>query len=105
MLILSGYISNAIILYDEEVKKQEFEDKNYDLIQKQLDYLLNEINKLKLKNLNPIQKEKLVIQENKVLALRNNLLVQKQKDISLEQNLLDASILIEEKAQIEKFTQ
>ncbi len=98
-------ISNAIILYDEEVKKQEFEDKNYDLIQKQLDYLLNEINKLKLKNLNPIQKEKLVIQENKVLALRNNLLVQKQKDISLEQNLLDASILIDDLNSLEEHLQ
>jgi hypothetical protein len=98
-------ISNTITLYDEEVKKQEFEDKNYDLIQKQIDYLLNEINKLKFKNLNTSQKEKLLIQENKILTLRNNLLVQKQKDISLEQNLLDASILIDDLNSLEEHLQ
>ncbi len=98
-------ISNTIDLYNEEVKKQEFEDKNYDLIQKQLDYLLNEINKLKIKNLNQSQKEKLVIQENKILTLRNNLLIQKQKDISLEQNLLDDSILIDDLNSLEEHLQ
>lgn len=98
-------ISNTIDLYNEEVKKQEFEDKNYDLIQKQLDYLLNEINKLKIKNLNQSQKEKLAIQENKILTLRNNLLIQKQKDISLEQNLLDASILIDDLNSLEEHLQ
>ena len=98
-------ISNTVTLYNEEVKKQEFEDKNYDLIQKQLDYLLDEINKLKLKNLNKPQKEKLLIQENKILTLRNNLLTQKQKDISLEQNLLDASILIDDLNSLEEHLQ
>ena len=98
-------ISSTVTLYNEEVKKQEFEDKNYDLIQKQLDYLLDEISKLKLKNLNKSQKEKLMIQENKILTLRNNLLVQKQKDISIEQNLLDASILIDDLNSLEDHLQ
>lgn len=98
-------ISNTISLYNEDVKKQEFEDKNYDLIQKQLDYLLNEINKLKFKNLNKSQKEKLSIQENKILTLRNDFLAQKQKDISLEQNLLDASILIDDLNSLEDHLQ
>lgn len=99
---LDEYIQNTTSLFEQESKKEELEDKNYDALEKQIDTLLNEINKLKLKNLSPTAKKKLLLQENKLLQLKDNLNLQKQKDIELEEANLEASILNEDLNALEK---
>jgi len=93
---MDDYIQKIVIIYNEEVKKEELEDKNYNLLENQIDALLNEISKLKLLNLKPILKTKLINQENSLVKLKKNLKLQKQKDINLEEANLDASILNED---------
>lgn len=99
---LDEYIQKTTLLFEQEVKKEELEDKNYDVLESQINALLNEINKLKLKNLSPTAKKKLLLQENELLQLKDNLNSQKQKDIELEEANLEAPILSEDLNALEK---
>jgi len=90
---LDNYIVKVDHTYNEELKKEELEDKNYDLLENLIQDLLEKIAKLKLKNLTPTAKEKLNLRERKIIELKNNLNLQKQKDISIEESILDEAIL------------
>lgn len=88
------YTSNNISYqFKEEIKKEELEDKNYELLEKQLNDLLVIIQKLKLKNLSPSDRENLIIRETNLISLRDTMNFQKQKDIRTEENMLDETIL------------
>lgn len=102
---LDKLIQQVSYQQNEELKKEELEDKNYEILEKQINDLLNMINNLKLKNLNFSQKNKLIIQENKLLQLKNSLSMQKQKDIALEENILDSSILLDDLNLLEEHLQ
>lgn len=98
---LDSYIQSINLTFKQEVNKEELEDKNYDLLEKQINILLNEINKLKLMKLNPTLKNKLIMQENKLIQLKNNLSLQKLEDIGFEEANLNKVIPIEDLEKLE----
>lgn len=99
---IDNLILNISYQCKEEIKKEEFEDKNYEELEKRINYLLEEINKLKLKKLSNEYKNKLAREENKLMQLKSDLLFQKQKDITLERNMLNEIILNEDLVALEE---
>ncbi len=94
--ILNTPLNNFINTYQEEIKKEEFEDKNYDLLEEQLNNLLKKISELKLLNLSPKQKEELTIKEQQIKDLKDNLEQHKEKDIASEIASLNENIAAED---------
>lgn len=88
--------SEALIKEGEaETKKEEFEDKDYDRIERQLDKMLEDITNTYLRyedKMTPKQKAKLEMEENKLRYAREHIQVCKEKDIAVEQRILDEEI-------------
>lgn len=78
--------------WELENQKEELEDKDYQSIEKQIQILLDLIEKLKLKNLTPEQKKYILKKEKDLVDLKNTLENKKQKDIYLEQEILNEAI-------------
>ncbi|MCM1053200.1 MAG: hypothetical protein NC483_04435 [Ruminococcus sp.] len=93
---LDNYINNYINAYSKESKKEDFEDKNYELLEEQLNNLLQKISELKLLNLRPYEKEALNKKENQIRNLKDKLENQKQQDITNEVNTLNENITNED---------
>ena len=93
-------ISNEVIIgSEEETKKEEFEDKNYDYYEKRIDQMIDEITATYLKyedKLSDKQKARLKKEEEQLRNAKTSLKMQKAKDIENEQKSLDDAILISE---------
>ena len=84
----------------DELAKEDFEERDYDKIERQIDKMLNDITNtyLKYENaLTPKQKEKLKKEEDKLRRAKDNLYLQKDKDIEIERRHLNNDILEIEK--------
>lgn len=99
------FLNNLDNSLKEEIKKEDFEEKNYELLEQQIDNLLKEIYKLKLKKLDPNMNNKLLEQEKKLINLKNNLSDRKQKDIYIENECLNANIMIDDLNALEEHLQ
>ena len=85
----------VIISTNNEIKKEEFEDKDYDKYTKQIDDLLYTIEMYKIKNgdtITPSEREKLNQEKNKLKTLKAKLETQKEIDIEKEKKELEAEI-------------
>lgn len=79
----------------EETKKEEFEDKDYDRIERQIDKMLEDISNTYLRyeeKMTPKQKAKLEAEESKLRATREQIRSQKSHDLTAEQNVLNEEI-------------
>ena len=82
-----------------EIKKEEFEDKNYDKIERQIDKMLEDITNTYLRyedKLTDKQKKKLQQEEEKLRKTKKNIQQQKNKDITYEIEQLSNPITEEE---------
>ncbi len=85
----------TIIDANNEIRKEELEDKDYDFYEKQIDDLLYAIEMYKIKNydsITPSEREKLNQEKNKLKSLKNKLETQKEIDIEKEKKELEAEI-------------
>ena len=85
----------VIINTNNEIEKEELEDKDYDKYAKQIDDLLYDIEMYKIKNedtITPKEKEKINQEKNKLKSLKNKLENQKELDIEKEKRELEAEI-------------
>ena len=83
----------------DEIKKEEFEDKNYDKIERQIDKMLENITNTYLRyedQLTEKQKKKLQNEEEKLRETKRNIKHQKDKDIAHEIELLSNPITEDE---------
>ena len=90
---------STIIAANNEIKKEELEDKDYEKYEKMIEDLLYNIEMYKIKNedsLTPSDREKLNQEKNKLKALKNKLETQKEKDIEKEKKELEAELTQEE---------
>lgn len=87
--------------WELENQKEELEDKEFQIIEKQIQILLDLIEKLKLRNLSPEQKIILLKKEKELVDLKNTIDNRKQKDISLEQEILNETIFQEDLNKLE----
>ncbi len=79
----------------QETKKEEFEDKDYDRIERQIDKMLEDISNTYLRyedKMSPKQKAKLEAEETKLRNTREQIRSCKDKDIAVEQRLLEENI-------------
>lgn len=79
----------------QEIKKEEFENKDYDRIERQIDHMLNDITNTFLRygdKLTPTQKEKLQREEKKLQSTKEQIHQSKENDIKIEKNLLQGDI-------------
>lgn len=84
----------------EELAKEDFEERDYDKIERQINKMLDDITNTYLKyekTLTPKQKEKLKKEEEKLRRAKDNLYLQKDKDIEVERKHLNDDILEIEK--------
>lgn len=80
---------------NSEIKKEEFENKDYDRIERQIDHMLNDITNTFLRygdKLTPTQKEKLQREEKKLQSTKEQIHQSKENDIKIEKNLLQGDI-------------
>lgn len=101
-LIIDVSLATNTILDDskQELSKSDFEERDYDKIERQIDKMLEDISYTYLKyekTLTSKQKEKLKKEEEKLRTAKENLYDQKERDIEEEQRHLDADILEVEK--------
>ena len=85
----------TIINTNNEIRKEELEDKDYDKYEKQIDDLLYDIEMYKIKNedtLTPSDREKLNQEKHKLKSLKNKLENQKEMDIEQEKRELEAEL-------------
>ncbi len=83
----------------KELKKEEFEDKDYDRIERQIDKMLEDISNTYLRydsKMTSKQKAKLKAEEDKLRATREQIRSQKNQDIMTEQNYLNEEITYSE---------
>ena len=79
--------------------EEDFENKNYDNLITKINALIEKINNyyLQYENLlTPEQKNKLLLQEDKLRQMKKNISFQKNKDIATEENLLEENVKSEE---------
>lgn len=100
--ILDVSLATTALLEDgeEELAKEDFEERDYDKIERQIDKMLDDITNTYLKyekTLTPKQKEKLKKEEEKLRRAKDNLYLQKDKDIEIERRHLNEDILDIEK--------
>lgn len=84
---------------NSEIKKEEFEDKDYDRLERQINHMLNDITNTFLKygnRLTPNQKKKLEQEEHKLRHTKEIINASKAKDIQHEKNILEEEIHEEE---------
>ena len=90
---------------EEELKKEDFEERDYDKIERQIDKMLDDITNTLLKyeqTLTPKQKAKLKKEEEKLRNAKENLYRQKDNDIEIERRHLTEDILDIEKEGLQK---
>ncbi len=90
---------------EKEISKEDFEERDYDKIERQIDKMLDDITNTMLKygdTLTPKQKEKLKKEEAKLREAKENLYSQKDKDIEIERRQLNDDILEVEKEGLQK---
>lgn len=88
--------TNAVIDDSKkELKKEEFEDRDYNRIENQINHMLEDITNTYLRydnKLSPSQKEKLKKEEDKLRQTKEYIKEQKSKDINYEQSILQEDI-------------
>jgi len=105
--IIDVSLATTALLNDavDELAKEDFEERDYDKIERQIDKMLNDITNTYLKyesTLTPKQKEKLKKEEEKLRRAKDNLYLQKDKDIEIERRHLNNDILEIEKQGLQK---
>lgn len=73
---------------NKTIEKEDLEDKNYDELLNEVEYLLTEIAVQKKKKLSPHDTQKLFLTEQKILNLKNKILNHEELDIKKERDLL-----------------
>ncbi len=88
--------TNALISdTTKELAKEDFEDRDYDKLERQIDKMLDDIESILIKKegkLTSDQKERLKAQQEKLRYAKEDLIHQKDRDISIERNHLDETI-------------
>ncbi len=95
---------NIISESKKELSKDDFFDKDYERIERQIDKMLEDITYTYLRydgKLSEKQKRKLKIEENKLRQAKDNIQTQKHRDILNEQNYLNEEIKKSEKEGLE----
>ena len=90
---------------EEELSKEDFEERDYDKLERQIDKMLDDITNTLLKygdTLTPKQKEKLQKEEAKLREAKEDLSKQKDRDIDTERRRLNDEILNVEKEGLQK---
>ena len=90
---------------EEELSKEDFEERDYDKLERQIDKMLDDITNTLLKygdTLTPKQKEKLRKEEAKLREAKEDLSKQKDRDIDTERRHLNDEILNVEKEGLQK---
>lgn len=90
---------------EKELNKEDFEERDYDKIERQIDKMLEDITNTFLKygdTLTPKQKEKLKKEEAKLREAKEDLYKQKDRDIDIERRHLNDEILSVEKEGLQK---
>jgi hypothetical protein len=90
---------------EEELSKEDFEERDYDKLERQIDKMLDDITNTLLKygdTLTPKQKEKLRKEEAKLREAKEDLSKQKYRDIDTERRHLNDEILNVEKEGLQK---
>ena len=105
--IIDVELATTALLEDseDELAKEDFEERDYDKIERQIDKMLEDITNTYLKyedKLTPKQKEKLKKEENKLREAKDDLYRRKDKDIEYEKRTLDETILEVEKEGLQK---
>ena len=105
--IIDVELATTALLEDseDELAKEDFEERDYDKIERQIDKMLEDITNTYLKyedKLTPKQKEKLKKEEDKLREAKDDLYRRKDKDIEYEKRTLDETILEVEKEGLQK---
>ena len=105
--IIDVELATTALLEDseDELTKEDFEERDYDKIERQIDKMLEDITNTYLKyedKLTPKQKEKLKKEEDKLHEAKDDLYRRKDKDIEYERRVLDETILEVEKEGLQK---
>lgn len=100
--IIDVSMTTSALLEDneKELSKEDFEERDYDKIERQIDKMLEDITNTYLKygdKLTPKQKAKLQKEETKLREAKDNLQLRKVQDIETERKHLNAEILDIEK--------
>lgn len=90
--IIDTEYDNVKILSDNEIAKVGLENKNYEMLEAKINYLLNIIEKQEKKKLPPKSKEKLHHTKNKIITLKNKIQNAEIIDIEYEQTMLNQEI-------------
>lgn len=81
---------------NKELKKEELEDKEYEILEAKINNLLNILSKEKNKNIDNLTKQKIILEEQKLINLKNNLQSDKENLIEKERMALHEKITLKE---------
>lgn len=87
-----------------ELKKEELEDKNYEVLEDRINYLLNELQQLRL-NIKDNDRERLNLEIQKLESLKLKVKKQKANDIESEKQALEQAITNSELFSLEQILQ
>ena len=102
---ISEDISKVTVEANEEIKKEDIEDKNYEQVEKELDRILKDIDKTKYKykdTMPEVQLRKLEAQEAKIEQTKYSIDAQKKIDLNNERKHLEEIIQDSEKENLKQ---
>lgn len=98
---LTNELNQITIISEQEINKEELEDKDYEMLETKINYLLEIIKKQEKKQLTPQDRQKLNIEKNKLINLKNKIINAEDLDIEHEKELLNQEIMSNEVFKLE----